>query len=146
MFQRIKFTNPKKKFDTKRKFTHFIDKVEVLNEKDNAYKIKRVVVVDEEVDCIDYASSYAEDTKVSSIIKNLDVRSSAFPKENYFDSTKLQELNEQVRRQDSELSTSQLVSIKNASKYLDDEVQKAISKYKQAIEDANKSIVKKEGD
>lgn len=146
MFQRTKFTNPKKKFDNKRKFTHFIDKVEVLNEKDNAYKIKRVVVVDEEVDLIEYATSYAEDTKVSSIIKNLDVRSSAFPKENYFDATKLQELNEQVRRQDSDLSTSQLVNIKDASKYLNDEVQKAITKYKTAIEEANKKILKKEGE
>lgn len=144
MFQRTKFTNPKKKFDTKRKFTHFIDKVEVLNEKDNAYKIKRVVVVDEEVDCIEYASSYAEDTKISSIIKNLDVRSGSFPKEKYFDSTKLQEMNEQVRRQDANLSTSQLVGIKDAGKYLNEEVQKAISKYKQAIEDANKSLVKEE--
>lgn len=146
MFQRVDFTNPKKKFNNKRKFTHFIDKVKVLNEKDNAYKIERVVVVDEEVDLIDYATSYAEDTKVSSIIKNLDVRASAFPKEKYFDSTKLQELNDNIRRQDVDTSTAQLASIKNAGKYLDDEVQKAISKYKAAIEEANKNITKKEGE
>ena len=146
MFQRVKFTNLKKKFDNKRKFTHFIDKVEVLNEKDNAYKIKRVVVVDEEVDLIKYASSYAEDTKVSSIIKNMDVRSSAFPKDLYYDSSVIQEVNENVRRQDTNLSTTQLASINNASKYLDDEVQKAITKYKAAIEEANKKIEKKEGE
>lgn len=146
MFQRKIEWNPSKSFTSTRKFTHFIDKLHVLNEKDNSYKIIRVSVVDEEVDLPTYAASYSEDTKISNIIKNLDVRSGAFPEDKYFDSTVLQDLNDQIKIQDSKLSTRDLTKIKDASKFLNDEVNKAILKYKQAVEEANKKLAKKEGE
>lgn len=140
MFQRINFINPSQNFNITRKFTHFIDKLVVLNQKDNTFKVKRESVVDEEVNLFDYASSYNEDTKVSNIIKNMDVRSSAFDKSKYYDSTIISDLANKTPIQGGELSTSQLASIKDASSYLNDEVNKAIAKYKKAIEDANKKL------
>lgn len=124
------------------KRTHLEDKLDVINAKENQFKVVPTIVVDEEIDISEYVESLRADTDINVLIPRFLRGELTLNKEKVFMDTTAVEDVARMNVQDlqdklpAELKTAYLSGQLNETvikSYLDSEIKKAIAKAKSDI-------------
>lgn len=133
----------RKSSQTTIKKTHLEDKLEVINAKENQFKINPTVVIDEEIDIKEYVESLRADTDIKTLIPRLLRGELTLNKEKvYMDTTAVEDV---ARMNPQDLQDKLPAELKNAylsgqlnptviKSYLDSEIKKAIAKAKSDLQ------------
>lgn len=122
--------------------THLEDKLEVINDKENQFKITPTIVIDEEIDIQEYVESFRADTDINILIPRFLRGELTLNKDKVFMDTTAVEDVARMNPQDlqdklpAELKTAYLSGQLNETvikSYLDSEIKKAIQKAKSDI-------------